>query len=77
MMGEAKSGFSLMLGIVRIVGGDAEQVQHPAGGGAAQRAQKADGTIIGHGNPRDATNMARKHDRFRLKDCFTAAIRGA
>jgi hypothetical protein len=39
---------TLGLGIVRIVGGNAAQVQHPTGRGAAERAQEANGTITGH-----------------------------
>ena len=38
-----------MFGIARIILGDAEQVQHAAGGGAAQGAHETDGTIGCHG----------------------------
>ena len=45
MMGEVKSGFSQVQGVFFRLGGDAVQVQHAAGGGAAQEREKSHGTV--------------------------------
>jgi hypothetical protein len=61
-----------MFGIVGIVDGDAVQVEHAAGRGAAQGTEKTNGTVLGHGKPRNAF-LKRPSWPASPKDFFTEA----